>query len=78
MTGTAEKIMELFSKHRKVEAGMVLTPAELSLSSSGWEPSDFAGLDGAFRELSSEGYVIVTVSKGLELTEKGVNYLLGE
>ncbi len=78
MTKTAAKIMELFKKHDKVKTGMVLTSSELSFSSSDWEPSDFAGMDGAFKELSNEGYVIITPSKGLELTEKGLNYLFNE
>lgn len=78
MTGTSEKIMELFKKHAKVKTGMVLTSSELSFSSSNWEPSDFAEMDEAFKELSTEGYVIITPSKGLELTEKGLNYLFNE
>ena len=78
MTGTSEKIMELFRSHDKVKAGMVLTSSELSFSSSSWEPSDFAGMDEALKELSSEGYVIITPSKGLELTEKGLNLLFNE
>ncbi|HET6516174.1 MAG TPA: hypothetical protein VFG09_13520 [Thermodesulfovibrionales bacterium] len=78
MTKTAEKIMELFKRHDRIKAGMILTPAELSLGSSDWEPSDFANLDEAIRELRNEGCVIVTPTKGLELTEEGYNYLLGE
>ncbi len=78
MSKTAVKIMELFRKHEKVKAGMVLTSSELSLSSSNWEPSDFAGMDGALNELRNEGYVIITPSKGLELTENGLNYLFNE
>jgi Mn-dependent DtxR family transcriptional regulator len=78
MTKTSEKIMELFRKHDKVKAGMVLTSSELSFSSSTWEPSDFAGMDEAFKELSKEGYVIITPSRGLELTEKGLNLLFNE
>jgi hypothetical protein len=78
MTKTSEKIMELFKKHDKLKAGMVLTSTELSLSSSGWEPSDFAEMNQAFKELSNEGYVIITPSRGLELTEEGLNYLFNE
>ncbi len=78
MTATSGKIMELFRGHGKLEVGMVLTSSDLSLGSSGWEPSDFAGLNEAFRELSNEGFVIITPSKGLELTEKGLNYLFRE
>ncbi len=78
MTGTSDKIMELFRRHPKVKAGMVLTSSELNFSSSEWGPTDFAGMDPAFRELSNEGYVIVTPSKGLELTEKGFDYLFNE
>jgi hypothetical protein len=78
MTGTAEKIMALFRTHHDVKTGMVLTSSELSFHSGGWEPSDFAGMDDAIRELKHEGYVIITPSKGLELTEEGLNYLLNE
>jgi len=78
MTRTPEKIMELFRRHNKVKAGMVLTSAEFSPGSPGWEPSDFAVLDDAFRELRDEGLVIITPSRGLELTEKGLSYLLNE
>ena len=78
MTGTSEKIMELFRRHGKLKAGMVLTSSELSFGSGGWEPSDFTGMDEAFKELSNEGYVIITPSKGLELTEEGLNYLFRE
>jgi len=78
MTKTAEKIMELFKKHDKLQAGMVLTSSELSFSSSDWEPSDFAEMDNAYKELRKEGYVIITPSKGLELTENGLNYLFNE
>ncbi len=78
MTDTAEKIMELFKKHDKVKTGMVLAHTELSLSSSDWEPVDFARLDDAMKELSNEGYVIITPSKGLELTDKGYDYLIEE
>jgi hypothetical protein len=78
MTKAAEKIMELFKKHDKVETGMVLTSAELSFSTSDWEPSDFSALDNALKELRNEGYVIITPSRGLELTERGVNYLFEE
>ena len=78
MTKTAEKIMELFKRHDKVKAGMVLTSSELSFSSSDWEPSDLGGMDDAYNELHNEGYVIITPSKGLELTENGLNYLFNE
>lgn len=75
MTGTAEKIMQLFRRHDKVKTGTVLTSAELSLMTRDWEPSDFAKLDEAIKELSREGYVIITPSKGLELTDEGYDYL---
>ncbi len=78
MRRTSEKIMALFERHHKIETGMVLPSTEFSPGSSGWEPDDFAEMDGAFKELSDEGLVIITPSKGLELTEKGVSYLLSE
>lgn len=78
MTKIAEKVMALFQKHEKVQAGTVLTFSEVSSGSKDWGPSDFVGLDGAFRELSYEGLVIITSSKGLELTEKGLAFLLNE
>ena len=78
MTTTAEKIMALFRMHHDVKTGMVLTSSELSFHSGGWEPSDFAGMEDALRELKDEGYVIITPSKGLELTEEGLHYLLSE
>jgi len=78
MTKTAEKVMALFQKHDKVQPGTVLTSSEVSSGSQDWGPSDFAGLDGAFRELGNEGLVIITPSKGLELTEKGLAFLLNE
>ncbi len=78
MRRTSEKIMALFQKHQKVKAGTVLTSTEFSPGSPGWEPADFAEMDEAFKELSDEGFVIITPSKGLELTEKGLSYLLNE
>ena len=78
MTKTAEKIMALFRAHHDVKTGMVLTSSELSFHSGGWEPSDLAGIDNSLRELKDEGYVIITPSKGLELTEQGLQYLLSE
>lgn len=78
MKDTAEKIMQLFRRHGKVKAGMVLTSTEFSFSSSAWEPTDFAQLEEAVKELIKEGYVILTPSRGLELTEEGYNYLLNE
>lgn len=78
MTKTAERVMALFQKHNKVQPGTVLTSSEVSSGSQDWGPSDFAGLDVAFRELTNEGLVIITPSKGLELTEKGLAFLLNE
>ena len=78
MSDTAEKIMELFRKHDKVKTGLVLTATELSFKSSDWEPSDFSRLDSALEELSSAGYIIVTPSLGLELTDKGYSFLFDE
>ena len=78
MTKTAEMVMSLFQTHDKVQTGTVLTSSEVSRGSQNWEPSDFAELEGAIRELSYEGLVIITVSKGLELTEKGLAFLLNE
>jgi hypothetical protein len=78
MTKTAEKIMELFKRHDKMQAGMVLTSSEISVSARGWEPSDLAGMDDGFHELRNEGYVIITPSRGLELTENGLNYLFAD
>ena len=78
MTRTAEKILALFRTHHDVKTGMVLTFSELSFHSGGWEPSDFAGMNDAIGDLKDKGYVIITSSRGLELTEEGLNYLLSE
>ncbi len=78
MTDTAQKIMELFKKHKRVEPGMVLTISELSHETRKWGPTHSAVLDAAMEELRDEGYAIITTPHGLELTEMGFSYLFAE
>lgn len=78
MTDTAKKIMDLFRSHDKVKTGMVLPAFEISFDRYGLGPSDIARLDEAIEELKSEGFILVTPQKGLELTEGGFNYLFGD
>jgi peptidoglycan/xylan/chitin deacetylase (PgdA/CDA1 family) len=75
MTETARKIMDLFAKHDKVKAGMVLTLSGLAREAGQWGPQHSAGLEKAMEELRDEGYVIITTPHGLELTENGFSYL---
>jgi hypothetical protein len=78
MTDTAQKIMELFAKHDKVKAGMVLTFPELSHKAKEWGPQHSEGFEEAMAELRDEGYVLITAPHGLELTEKGFSYLFAD
>ncbi len=78
MTETAQKIMELFRKHKLVETGMVLTVSELSHEARKWGPAHPAALNAAMEELRDEGFVIITSPHGLELTEAGFSYLFAE
>lgn len=77
MTETAEKIMELFERHEKVEPGMVLTETQLAHEARLWGPGHLSGLAAAMEELRDEGYVIITAPHGLELTELGFTKLFG-
>ena len=76
MTSTAEKIMELFQRDRKMKAGMVIPFSQISVSGKQWGESHVTKLDGAMEELRDEGYIIITPSRGLELTEEGYNLLV--
>jgi len=78
MTETAQKIMSLFTKYGKTKPGMVLAASELSSTSNDWGHQHFERLKDAMDELRNEGYVIITPSKGLELTEKGYDFLFNE
>lgn len=78
MTDTAQKIMELFKRHDKTKAGMVLTFSQLSLNAKDWGQDYFEKLNEAMEELGKEGYAIITPPNGLELTEKGYNYIVNE
>ncbi len=75
MTETAQKIMELFKHDDKAKPGMVLPLAQLHSQASDWGPHHYAKLEEAMRELRSEGYVVITPSKNLELTEEGYDFL---
>ncbi len=75
MTDTSQKIMDIFTKHDKTKPGMVVTSSELSSTAKSWGQHHFEHLKDAMEELRSVGYVIITPSKGLELTEEGYNYL---
>lgn len=78
MTDTAEKIIGLFRKIGEIKPGMVLSVNELVCDTGNWDLPDLAGLDEAKEELRDGGYVIVTPAEGMELTERGYRYLLGE
>lgn len=78
MTDTAQKIMELFKRHDRTKAGMVLTFSQLSFNAKDWGRAHFAKLKEAMEELRYEGYVIITPPNGLELTEKGYNHIVNE
>jgi hypothetical protein len=78
MTETAQLIMELFMKQDKAKTGMVLSHAQLSLKAKEWGQPHAEKLNHASEELRSEGYVIMTPSQGLELTDKGYFYLFNE
>jgi hypothetical protein len=78
MTETARKIMGHFVKHGKIEPGSVLTVSELLRTAVEWGKSHSENLDSAMEELRDEGFVIITSPHGLELTARGVSYLLGE
>ncbi len=76
MTDTAQRIMELFRQHKKVQPGMVVTVSELSSAAGRWGEEHVAALEGAMAELEAEGYVIITSPHGLELTEEGYGHLM--
>jgi hypothetical protein len=78
MTETAQKIMELFTKQGKVKTGMVLSHAQMSVNAREWGRDHLEKIDDASVELSSEGYVIITPTRGIELTDKGYFYLFNE
>jgi hypothetical protein len=78
MTDTAQKVMELFTRHGKSEPGMVIPSYDLTSNARKWGQNHFKKLQGAMEELQQEGHVIITPSGGLELTEEGYNYLFGE
>jgi hypothetical protein len=78
MTDTAQKVMELFARHGKTEPGMVIPSYELTSNAKKWGKKHLEKLPDAMEELKNEGHVIITPSRGLELTEEGYNYLLGD
>jgi len=78
MTETAQRIMALYLEHGTVEPGAVLIISELRRRAAAWEVPQPGGLDAAMKELRTEGYVIITGSHGLELTARGVSYLLDD
>jgi hypothetical protein len=67
----------LFNRHGKAEVGKVVPFAELSYHANEWGPRYAEGLEAAMKELRDEGYAIITVPHGLELTERGFSYLYG-
>ncbi len=78
MTDTAKRVMELFARHDKAEPGMVITSYELSSNAKKWGKGHLKRLHEAMEELQYEGHVIITASRGLELTEEGYNFLFNE
>ncbi len=76
MTDTAQRIMDLFKQHKKVQPGMVVTVSELSSAARQWGGEHAAALEKAMAELEAEGYVIITSPHGLELTEEGYDRLM--
>jgi hypothetical protein len=78
MTDTAQRIMGLFLAHGIIEPGAVLIISELRRKAADWGMPHPASLEAAMEELKAEGYVIITAPHGLELTERGVSYLLQE
>ncbi|MGD0885719.1 MAG: hypothetical protein ABSA46_12785 [Thermodesulfovibrionales bacterium] len=75
MTNTALRIMQLFQRDNKMKAGMVLPFSRLTFCAKDWDQDHSTKLKEAMAELRDEGYVIITPSDGLELTEEGFNYL---
>ena len=78
MTDTAQKIMGLFLTHGVIEPGAVLIISELRRRATEWGAPHPAHLETAMQELKAEGYVIITAPHGIELTARGVSYLLEE
>ena len=76
MTETAQNIMKLFIDRRGIEPGSVLIISELRRKAAEWGTQHATGLEAAMEELKAEGYVIITHPHGLELTSRGVSYLL--
>lgn len=78
ITDTAQKIMELFTRHGKTGPGMVIPSYDLTSNAKKWGQNHFKKLRDAMEELTQEGHVIITPSGGLELAEEGYNYLFNE
>jgi hypothetical protein len=78
MTDTAQRIMGLFLAHGAIEPGAVLIISELRRRAADWGALHSASLEAAMEELKTEGYVIITAPHGLELTARGVSYLLAD
>ncbi|MGD1074961.1 MAG: hypothetical protein ABR903_02605 [Thermodesulfovibrionales bacterium] len=76
MTNTALRIMQLFQRDNKMKAGMVIPFSRLSFCAKEWDQNHLVKLKEAMEELRAEGYIIITPSDGLELTEEGYNYLV--
>ncbi|HAM52453.1 MAG TPA: hypothetical protein DCP92_17790 [Nitrospiraceae bacterium] len=76
MTETALNIMNLFQRDNKMKTGMVIPFSQLTQHAKGWGQYQSAKLKDAMGELRDEGYVIITPSDGVELTEEGYNYLM--
>ncbi|NJD57647.1 MAG: hypothetical protein FIA94_14755 [Nitrospirae bacterium] len=78
MTETARKIMEYFEGQAKVKSGMVIGFSELSCHAKSWGPQHADRLKSAMEELRDEGYMIMTPTDSLELTDRGYFYLFNE
>lgn len=78
MTETAQRIMALYLEHNTVEPGAVLIISELRRRAAEWGMPHTARLDAAMEELQAQGCVTITVSHGIELTSRGVSYLLDD
>lgn len=78
MTGTAQKIMGYFEAQAMVKSGMVISFSELSCHAKSWGPQHADNLRSAMEELRDEGYMIITPTNSLELTDRGYFYLFNE
>ena len=78
MTDTAQKIMEYFEGHAMVKSGMVISFSELSCHAKSWGQQHADRLRSAIEELRDEGYVIITPTESVELTDRGYLYLFNE